>query len=158
MVYRRFSVFLAIRLAIVGLAIAALVWLLLRPGYYSATILATGVLATAGAELWWYVSRTNREVARFLGAARYADYSQRFRLEDVGTGFGELGDTFTDILDKMYEQRADQEVELRQLRALIDHIPVPLLTVHGNDSITLQNNASRRPVSYTHLRAHETDP
>jgi nitrogen fixation/metabolism regulation signal transduction histidine kinase len=151
MVYRRFSVFLAIRLVIVGLAISVLVWLVLRPGYYSVTILAAGVLVITVAELWWFISRTNREVARFLGAARYADYSQRFRLEDIGTGFGELGDTFTDILDRMHEQRADQEFELRRLRALIDHIPVPLLTIHGDDSITLQNNASRRLFGTSHV-------
>jgi len=151
MVYRRFSVFLAIRLVIVGLAVSAVVWLVLRPGYYSATILAAGVLALTAAELWWFINRTNREVARFLDAARYADYSQRFSLEDIGTGFGELGDTFTDILNRMYDQRADQEVEVRRLRALIDHIPVPLLTVHGDDSITLQNNASRRLFGASHV-------
>ena len=144
MVYRRFLVLLATRLAVVGLAVSALVWALLQPGYHSATLLAAGVVVLAAAELWWFVGKTNREVARFLDAARYADYSQRFSLEDLGTGFGELGRTFSDILDRMYEQRADQEIEVRRLRALIDHIPVPLMTVHPDDSITLQNNAARR--------------
>ena len=151
MVYRRFSVFLAIRLAIVGVAVSAVVWLVLRPGYYGATILAAGVLGITAAELWWFINRTNREVARFLDAARYADYSQRFSLEDIGTGFGELGDTFTDILHRMYDRRSKQEIEVRRLRALIDHIPVPLLTVHGDDSITLQNNASRRLFGASHV-------
>jgi len=151
MVYRRFSVFLALRLSFVGLATAAVVWLLLWPGLHSATILAAGVLVFATSELWWFVSRTNREVARFLDAARYADFSQRFSLEDIGTGFGELGDTFTDILDRMYDVRANQEIELRRLQALIDHIPVPLLTVHGDNSITLQNNASRRLFGASHV-------
>jgi len=151
MVYRRFSVFLAIRLVIVGLAISVLVWLLLQPGYYSATILAAAVLVITAAELWWFVGRTNRELSRFLDAARYADYSQRFSLEDIGSGFGELGDTFTDILDRLHQQRADQEVDLRRLRALVDHIPVPLLTVHGDKSITLQNNAARRLFGASHV-------
>jgi nitrogen fixation/metabolism regulation signal transduction histidine kinase len=151
MVFRRFSVFLALRLAILGVAAAAVVWLLMQPGYYSATLLAAAILAVSATELWWFVSRTNREVARFLDAARYADYSQRFRLEDVGSGFGELGSTFADILDRMYDQRSEQEVEVRRLRALIDHIPVPLLTVHDDDSITLQNNASRRLFGAAHV-------
>jgi len=151
MVYRRFSVFLAIRLIIIGAGITASLWLMLQPGLHSATILAIGFVAITTAELWWFISRTNREVSRFLDAARYADYSQRFSLEDIGTGFGELGDTFTDILDRMYDQRADQEIEVRRLRALIDHIPVPLLTVHGDDSITLQNNASRRLFGASHV-------
>jgi nitrogen fixation/metabolism regulation signal transduction histidine kinase len=151
MVYRRFSVFLAIRLIVVGAGITVALWLMLQPGLHSATLLAISFVAITTAELWWFISRTNREVSRFLDAARYADYSQRFSLEDIGTGFGDLGDTFTDILDRMYDQRANQEVEVRRLRALIDHIPVPLLTLHGDGTITLQNNASRRLFGAAHV-------
>jgi nitrogen fixation/metabolism regulation signal transduction histidine kinase len=151
MVYKRFSTFLAIRLVIVGLAIAAALWLMLQPGMHSATLLALGVVAIAAAELWWFISRTNREVARFLDAARHADYSQRFGYQDLGTGFGELAAAFTDILNRMYEQRSTLETDLRRLQALIDHIPIPLLTVHGDGSLTLQNNASRRLFGAAHV-------
>jgi len=151
MIYRRFSVFLAARLVIVGLALSAAIWLWLLPGYHSATLLAAGVLLFAATELWWFIGRTNREVSRFLDAARYADFSQRFSLDDLGTGFGDLGRTFSDILERMYDQRVDKEIESRRLNALIDHIPVPLLTVHGDDSITLQNNAARRLFGASHV-------
>ena len=151
MIYRRYSVFLAIRLIIIGAAIAVSLWLLLQPGLHSATIIALSIVAIAAAELWWFVGRTNREVARFLDAARYADYSQRFSLDDIGTGFGELGQAFTDILDRIFAQRSDQEVEVRNLRALIDHIPVPLMTVHADDSVSLQNNAARRLFGASHV-------
>ena len=151
MIYRRYSVFLAIRLIIIGAAIAVSLWLLLQPGLHSATIIALSIVAIAAAELWWFVGRTNREVARFLDAARYADYSQRFSLDDIGTGFGELGQVFTDILDRIFAQRSDQEVEVRNLRALIDHIPVPLMTVHADDSVSLQNNAARRLFGASHI-------
>ena len=151
MVYKRFSLFLAIRLAIIGIAIAAALWLLLQPGLHSATLIALGLVAISATELWWFISRTNREVARFLDAARHADYSQRFGYQDLGTGFGELAAAFTDILNRMYEQRSGLEVEMRQLTALIDHIPIPLLTIHGDDAITLQNNASRRLFGAAHV-------
>jgi nitrogen fixation/metabolism regulation signal transduction histidine kinase len=139
-----FAWLLSALLVIVGAALAAVIWLFIRPGYHSATVIAAAFLVVSSAELWWFVGRTNREVARFLDAARYADYSQRFSLEDIGTGFGELGTAFGDILERMHEHRANQEQEVRRLNALIDHIPVPLLTIHGDDSVTLQNNASRR--------------
>jgi len=150
MIYRRFSVFLVLRLIIVGLALSAAIWLFIQPGYHSATLLATGVLGAAAAELWWFINRTNRELARFLDAARHADFSQRFSLDDLGTGFGDLGQTFTDILERIYDQRASKEIETRRLNALIDHIPVPLLTVHGDSSISLQNNAARRLFGASH--------
>ena len=151
MVYKRFSLLLAIRLAVLGVAIIATLWLFLQPGLHSAMFLATGVVVILAAELWWFISRTNREVARFLDAARHADYSQRFSFEELGTGFGELADAFTDILNRMFEQRVDQEAETRRLRALIDHIPIPLMTLHGDESITLQNNAARRLFGAQHV-------
>lgn len=144
MVFKRFTLFLAIRVVLVGLAIAATIWLLLKPGYHSATIVAVTLLVLFSAELWRFVSRTNREIARFLDAARYADFSQRFAFDEIGTGFKELGDAFTDILDRMRTEREDREIEVRRLNALIEHIPVPLLTLHNDASITLQNNAARR--------------
>ena len=151
MIFKRFTMLLAFRLALVGLSIAVTVWLVLRPGYYSATILSAATLVMFSAELWWFVSRTNREIARFLDAARYADFSQRFSFGGVGTGFDELGEAFTDILASVRGERENQEIEVRQLRALIEHIPVPLLTLHGDQSISLQNNAARRLFGAAHV-------
>ena len=151
MVYKRFSLFLAIRLVIVCAAIAAALWLWLRPGLHSATLIALAIVAISAGELWSFINRTNREVARFLNAARHADYSQRFGYTNIGSGFSELAAAFTDILNRMYDQHANLETEARQLNALIDHIPIPLMTIHGDDSITLQNNAARRLFGAAHV-------
>jgi len=137
----------------VGVAMTAVIWLVLKPGYHSSTLIAVAVLFTLVAGLWKFISRMNREVARFLDAARYADYSQRFDFENEGAGFKALGEAFTDIMDRMRERRAGHEMEVRKLRALIEHIPVPLLTLHSDDSVTLQNNAARRLFGAEHVTA-----
>jgi nitrogen fixation/metabolism regulation signal transduction histidine kinase len=151
MIFKRFVVMLAWRLLLAGAAMAAFVWLLITPGFHSsAALVGFGLLALI-VELWRFVSRTNREVARFLDAARYADYSQRFEFNKQGAGFQALGEAFTDILARMRERSDDQEVEMRRLRALIEHIPVPLLTLHADNAVTLQNNAARRLFGAEHV-------
>jgi nitrogen fixation/metabolism regulation signal transduction histidine kinase len=151
MIFRRFVIALALRVVLAGLAMTAFVWLLLLPGYHSSMALVGSALVLLVAELWRYVSRTNREVARFLEAARYADYSQRFSFDHDGSNFPELGQAFTDILKRMRERGTDQESATRRSRALIEHIPVPLMTLHSDESITLQNNAARRLFGAEHV-------
>jgi nitrogen fixation/metabolism regulation signal transduction histidine kinase len=151
MIFRRFVVALIARLVLAGAVMALAVWLFLIPGYHISMAIAASVLTLLIAELWRYVSRTNREVARFLDAARYADYSQRFDFKGDGSGYRALGEAFTDILERMRERSTDQESDLRRATALIEHIPVPLMTLHSDESITLQNNAARRLFGAEHV-------
>jgi len=114
------------------------------PGYHAATLLVTLIFITQSLLIFRFVLKTNRELTRFFDAARYADFSQRFELKGMGAGFGELGNAFTDILKRFQDNRAIHEEELRHLKAMIEHVPVPLISIHGDGLLTLWNNSSRR--------------
>ncbi len=142
--FSRFSALLAIRFSLILAALTIVGVLIVTPGYHAGTLLA--VLITLGlcVEVFGFISKTNQELSRFLDATRYADFGQRFDFAAHGAGFKELGETFTHILDRFREVRNDQEQELRHLKALFEHVPVPLISLHMDDSVTIWNNAARR--------------
>jgi nitrogen fixation/metabolism regulation signal transduction histidine kinase len=144
MASNRFGFTLLLRLLVVSLGTAAYVYAFLRLGLHAFSIALLLIVAALVYELWLFLQRTNREVTRFFASARHADFSQHFDFSDQGCGFPALGTTFNEILARLKEQRLAQEVELRQLRAMVDHMPVPLMALHDSGRLQLLNNAARR--------------
>ncbi len=139
-----FALRLALRLTALLLAIAVTAGLAIAGTYPTAAVitLVSSILLTL--ELIRFVSRTNQELARFFDAARYADYGQRFELGELGSGFRELGEAFTEILDRFSSSRSEQEANGRRLKALLEHVPVPLISLYSDGRVQLWNNAARR--------------
>ena len=144
MAFKRFSIQLGLRIALLTLTLIGWTYLLLTPGYPTLHILLTALVLLQVYTLLRFVNCTNAELARFLDAVRYTDFGQRFEMQQTGSGFDELGETFAGLVGQFQAQRTRQEEELRHLRALTEHVPVPLLSLHPDDRIHLHNNAARR--------------
>lgn len=154
--FKRFSIMIALRTSFIMVNLLCLVYLLNLSGYHAATLLLLLLLLYQCSEVVRYVSRTNAELVRFFDAARYADFSQRFELSNLGSGFAELGQAFSDILKRIQQVRAGQEQELKHLKAMVEHVPVPLLSLHSDGEVTLWNNSARRLFG-SHQLTKETD-
>jgi two-component system, NtrC family, nitrogen regulation sensor histidine kinase NtrY len=144
MVYKRFGFLLLLRLAMLGIVSSGFAYSFNHPDYHAVTLLMLIVVSSLTYELWYFLNKTNREIARFLSAARNADFNQDFDFFELGGGFQILGETFTDILARLKQLRMSQEIELRHLRAMVEHIPVPLISIHQNDNVQILNSAARR--------------
>lgn len=142
--FKQFFWMVMTRLCLVLAALAAFLWLLIHPGYHAATFLLLSVASIAFVSLYRLVARTNAELARFLDAMRYGDFGQRFDMGGLGAGFGGLGETFTAILAEHRDERSAQEARQRHLKVMIEHVPVPLISLHGDGTVTSWNNAARR--------------
>ena len=153
--FKNFSVQLSVRVLLLMLVLSALVYLLLVPGYPTLGLLLAGAVILLLIETIRFIHRTNRELTRFLDAIRYADFGQRFHMQQVGAGFEELGGVFTSIIQRFQDLRNQQEETLRHLRALMEHVPAPLLSLHQDDKLELHNNAARRLFGSTRVETLE---
>ncbi len=144
MIYKHFALRMFLRVFLLTTALLAEVFIWQYSGLYAVKVLLAIVSIALFIEVCRYATRTNSELNRFLGAIRYDDFSQRFDEHDKGAGFDQLSQTFNDIMDEIKQSRHDQEEKLRHLKALTEHIPVPLISLFPNGRIQLHNNAARR--------------
>jgi len=142
--FKRFSLLIVIRTVLTMVTLVLLTQALMHQGYHASILLLSMILIFQFFEITRFISKTNAELVRFFDAIRHADFSQRFELKTLGTGFDELGSTFADILKRIQKVRSTQESELRQIKAILEHAPVPLLSIDDNGAITLWNNSVRR--------------
>jgi two-component system, NtrC family, nitrogen regulation sensor histidine kinase NtrY len=144
MAFKYFGLLIMMRLAVLSLGIIGLVFMFNNPRYHVATFLMFAIVLGLIYELWVFLNRINREILRFLSSVRYADFNQSFEFEDAGSRFSALGEAFTEILERFKKVRTTQEAELIHLRAMVNHIPVPLIAVKEDGRLSLLNNAARR--------------
>lgn len=144
MVFRRFTLEVFIRTALLLLTMAGLAYLMVATNLFATTFLVAMTALLQMASLVRYVNRTNTELTRFLSSIRYGDFLQSFSIEHLGSSFADLNEAFDDIMKSFKEARSAKEQQARYLATLIDHVPVALVTLHGNGKIDLLNNAARR--------------
>ncbi|WP_343521520.1 ATP-binding protein, partial [Sphingomonas sp.] len=106
-------------------------------------LVALALTAGALAGLIGHVRRTNVALARFVEALRHGDFAVGFDPRG-GAGFDRLGGALTDAMRDLRAERSRGAEELRFLDALLDDMPVALLTVDPANGVRLRNKAARR--------------
>jgi nitrogen fixation/metabolism regulation signal transduction histidine kinase len=138
----RFTLGLIFRVALLMLALMAVVWAFRTPSMVMVRLVTVAIAMLAATTLWYHVERTNIELARFLEALRIGDFAAHFP-ERGGAGFRALGAALNDTVRRLRDQRGQADAELRYLEALIDDMPVALLTIDAG-RIEPGNKAARR--------------
>jgi len=144
MAFSRFAVRLCARAGLFFALLAASAYLVAAAHLYAVAIAAAALAAIQGLALLRSIGRTNRELARFVGAIRYDDLSQSFASGPAGSGFGDLGRAFDGAMRRFREARWADETRRRYLEALVEQVPVALLSLRSDSTVALLNSAARR--------------
>jgi two-component system nitrogen regulation sensor histidine kinase NtrY len=111
--------------------------------YFTIAVLAAICLAQV-LELMHFVTRSSRELAKFIEAISFDDLSQTFSgLLDDRT-FQDLGTAMARVQERLRLGRSEREEQSRYLQTLIAHVPVGLVSVDEGGKVQLLNMAARR--------------
>ena len=141
---RRFIIGLLLRVALLAATITAFIYSLERIGLGAARVLAGLLCLATLVGLWRYIQRTNVELARFVDAVRFGDFSQSFAHLHEGSGFGEIGEALEQGMRQLRDERLRLSDDSRFYEAVLDDAPTPLLTIDGEGRVELTNKAARR--------------
>lgn len=149
MVFSRFAWQLFFRIAGLFTLLTVLAIVLFQTDFYAVAAIIAALALAHGWSVVRFVNRTNSELARFLAAVRYDDFSQTFSFGHLGETFAELRGAFEEVMERFRDIRSARESQRRYLEALVEHIPIAILAVHGDGRVRLLNNAARKLLDAT---------
>lgn len=140
---QRFEFGLAWRALVLLGALALLLAALHTPGLAAGRIVAGLLCLAALYGLWSHIRRTNFELARFIEALRFDDFSQRFA-SPSGGGFDVLGQAMDAVMRTLRDRRVKMAQEARFYAAAIDDAPIVLISIADDGTVATLNKAARR--------------
>ncbi|MBN2409544.1 MAG: ATP-binding protein [Candidatus Aminicenantes bacterium] len=144
MISRRFRFQCLIRVLVLALSIGGLVLVVTETRLYAVHILLGLAVVYQVISLILYVEKTNRELARFLLALRYHDFSQTFKDEKLGRSFDRLRHAFTEIMDNFRKVRMEKEEHYQYLQIIVQHVGIGLLAFQSDGDVELINPAAKK--------------
>ncbi len=152
MLYKRFTINCIGRVVLLAATILLLFYLFLVTEFLAAGVFVALTAAYQVVALIRYVTRTNRDLTRFLNSIKYSDFSQSFVNRLKGSGFEDLTAAFNGVINEFRRTKMEKEEHHRFLQTIIDHIGIGLLAFRPDGEVELINNAAKRLLKIAHLK------
>jgi nitrogen fixation/metabolism regulation signal transduction histidine kinase len=125
-------------------SICLLAFLLFKTEFIAASIFLGLIGAYQIYSLIRYVTKTNRDLNRFLLSVRHSDFSQSYTNKLKGSGFDELNTAFSEVTKEFQQAKIEKEEHFRFLQTIIDHVGIALIAFNPDGEVELINNAAKK--------------
>lgn len=151
--FKDFRFRVALRVALLGGAVALTVLMFGRPNMVFAASLMVPIIIGQLIELYRFTSQTNRKLTRFLESVKYSDFISGFAHDNnLGSSFRELNTAFNEVLEAFRKARSEKEENWQYLNTIVQQVRTGILSYDANGNIELMNTNARRFVGYTNLK------
>jgi nitrogen fixation/metabolism regulation signal transduction histidine kinase len=149
---KRFDINCIIRVLLLGATICLLAYLLFKTDFIAAALFLCLIAAYQIFALIRYVTKTNRDLTRFLQSIKYSDFSQSFTNNLKSSGFEELHAAFTVVIKEFQRAKIEKEEHLRFLQTIVDHVGIGLIAFNPAGEVELLNNAAKKLLKIPRLK------
>ncbi len=145
MIFKKFSIGVIVRLALVFVVLAFIAYLIQSSTNYLGPVVLGVVVIFQFIELYHYITSLNKKVIRFLESVRYSDFSSGFSSDNkMGKSFKELNLAFNEVLEVFRQTRAEKEQNLIMVSTILQNIQTGIISFDAAGEIGILNSMSKK--------------
>lgn len=152
MVFKRFSIAVSLRIALLCISVFALFYLLAESNLIVTTFIFVLLIIYQVFLLVNFVQKTNRELARFFNSIKYSDFAQSFNTAIKGSSFEELDNAFYNVIEEFRKNRTEKEEHYRYFQTIVQHVGIGVLVFKNNGEIEMMNTEAKRLLKVTNIK------
>jgi two-component system nitrogen regulation sensor histidine kinase NtrY len=145
-----FAINIFIRVMLILLFSFAFIFVITETNRPATTILLGLLLIYFTYNLFYYVNRTNRELANFLIYLKENDTSLVIKSENLDKTFKGLRQSFRKITDELKKTRIEKEIKQRYIETIFEHVGIGLISFDEQGRIERINKAAKKLLNITH--------
>ncbi len=154
MAFNDFRFRTALRVLFLGVTLAIAIFSAITPDMFITAGIFFLLVCFQLAELFRFISNTNRKLTRFLESVKYSDFASGFSADDsLGRSFKELNLAFNQVLEAFRKARSEKEEHLLYLNTIVEHVTTGLISFDGNGNVELMNATAKRFLKTETLRS-----
>lgn len=141
------------RVVLLGLTMALLMYMVSHPNMLFAAILTCVVILLQLAEIFRFVSQTNRKLTRFLESVKYSDFISGFTNDNkLGRSFKALNLEFNEVLEAFRKARAEKEEQAQYLNTVVQQVRTGIISFDTDGNVQLINMNAKRYIGQSSIR------
>lgn len=142
MAFKHFTIWVFIRCLLLMVIACVTAYLAFRSNHYYSASITFLVFVGQVWELTWFVSRTNREVQRFIDSITFEDFTITFPRRGTGNKFGRLYKAFNTFIENQKREHAQREAHLHLINTMINQISTGVFVASEKGEVSLMNTAA----------------
>jgi two-component system, NtrC family, nitrogen regulation sensor histidine kinase NtrY len=134
-----------IRVVLLGLTMALFIFMISRPNMLFAAMLMAIIIILQLADIFKFISQTNRKLTRFLESVKYSDFISGFAADNrLGRSFKELNIAFNEVLEAFRKARSEKEEHWQYLNSVVQQVRTGILSFDVDGNVQLINTNAKR--------------